>query len=311
MEKWIGAINLFGREKWSVRGITFPRQRKSRVERKTKMNESSTKDGVKEVTLESWVEFFGFTNKYFSEAPMLIYRGQANYYWPLESSLDRLQKRYSFRKSFSGANPSFFTSPPLSPEQHLNAFKRALRGRRGLNPQPLIEEDDYWALGQHHGLATPLLDLTRSPYVALFFAFEHEKIILDDKMSEPEYRGVYALSAESIMHDKRSRKCDSPVRIISPNSDDNFRLISQEALFAKLPQEIDLESYISKHFSGEKDSSARFYKIKIPNKDRDDCLGALNKMNINYMTLFPDIDGAARHVNSLWQPGHEDSIAYV
>jgi hypothetical protein len=37
----------------------------------------------------------------------------------------------------------------------------------------------------------------------------------------------------------------------------------------------------------------------------------LNKMGINHMTLFPDIGGAARHVNSLWQPGHEDSIEHV
>lgn len=242
---------------------------------------------------------------------MFVYRGQENYDWPLESSLDRLRKKYPYRKSFRGANPQFFTSSPLSPEQHLNAFKHALRGRRGSNPQPLTEDDDYWALGQHHGLATPLLDLTRSPYVALFFAFEHEKIILDDKMSEPDFRGVYALSAESIMHDKRSSECDKPVRIISPKSDDNFRLISQEALFAKLPENTDLERYIREHFSGEEHPFAIFYKIKIPSKDRDDCLVALNKMNINYMTLFPDVYGAAMHVNSLWQPGHEDSIAYV
>ena len=29
------------------------------------------------------------------------------------------------------------------------------------------------------------------------------------------------------------------------------------------------------------------------------------------MTLFPDIDGAARYVNSLWEPGHEDLSAYI
>ena len=54
-----------------------------------------------------------------------------------------------------------------------------------------------------------------------------------------------------------------------------------------------------------------FTKIRIPNEGRTPCLVALNKMNINRMTLFPDIDGAARYVNSIWQPGHEDLIAFI
>jgi hypothetical protein len=79
-----------------------------------------------------------------------------------------------------------------------------------------------------------------------------------------------------------------------------------------MPRETDLENYVKENFRDHnRDFQSTFTKIKIPNEDRDGCLVALNKMNINYMTLFPDIDGAAKHVNSLWRPGHEDSIAYV
>jgi hypothetical protein len=271
------------------------------------MDESPTIDGIKEYTLDSWTDFFTLANSVFSTAPAFVYRGQANYHWPLRSSLDRLEERFPRRKNLTGTNPNFVDCPPLTNEEHINAFKRALRGRRDPNPPPLTE-DDCWALGQHHGLATPLLDLTRSPFVALFFAFEEQVILVDGRMIAPEFRGVYALSTHTIQHPRNPTQ--ESARLISPDSDANFRLISQAALFVKLPRHTDLEKLIRTHFAGES-HSATFTKIKIPNIDRDDCLVALSKMNVNHMTLFPDIDGAARHVNSLWQPGHEDSIAYV
>jgi len=271
------------------------------------MYESPTIDGVKEYMLDSWTDFFPLSNNLFSTAPAFVYRGQANYQWALRSSLDRLRERFPKRKNMAGNNPPFFDQPPYTDEEHLSAFKRALRGRRGSHT-PSLNEDDYWALGQHHGLATPLLDLTRSPFAALFFAFEEEQILIDGKMVSPEFRGVYALSTHTIDHPV-SEPSDS-IRLVSPENDANYRLISQGGLFVKMPREMDLECYVRTHFAGET-HRATFTKIKIPNKERNACLVALSKMNINHGTLFPDIEGAAKHVNSLWQPGHEDSIAHV
>jgi len=127
-------------------------------------------------------------------------------------------------------------------------------------------------------------------------------------MTSPDFRGVYALSTSSINHPVNKSK--KSVYLISPDSDTNYRLINQAGLLVKLPRLKDLECVVLKDFAGES-HDATFMKIKIPNNDRDACLVALNKMNINHGTLFPDIQGAAKHVNSLWQPGHEDSIAYV
>lgn len=267
-----------------------------------------TQNGVCEIQLESWREFFTLTTDSFATTAALVFRGQTSYEWPLVSGIDRLEKQYPKRKNLVGKKPEFFDRPPFTEEQHLDAFKRAIRGRRGPNPAPL-SEDDYWALGQHHGLATPLLDWTRSPFVALFFAFEEEECSLpEDNWGVPEYRGVYVLSTHTI---KTVVEDGVPaVRILSPETDANYRLISQAALFVRMPRKTDLESYVATHSTGH-DHGATFTKVKIPNTDRDGCLIALNKMNINYMTLFPDIDGAAKHVNARWRPGHEDSIAHV
>jgi hypothetical protein len=273
------------------------------------MQESIVIDGIKEYTLDSWTEFFALLTDTFLAAPMFVFRGQANYSWALCSSLDRHEQNYPKRKKPGGKNTGFFECTPFEDKEHLAAFRRAIRGRRGPNP-PELDDDECWALGQHHGLRTPLLDWTRAPFAALFFAFEEEEVRVDQEMRPPDYRGVFALSAETISSPPIPPNENEKVTILSPEGDANYRLISQAALFVKMPRHTDLACFVRAHFAGES-RGATLTKVKIPNEDRHGCLVALNKMNINHMTLFPDIDGAAKHVNSLWQPGHEDSLAYV
>jgi hypothetical protein len=272
------------------------------------VEKKSVENGVQEIELNSWREFFDLTVNTFSGAPAYIYRGQSNYDWPLRSSLDRLRARYPERKNLTCDIPHFFPVPPISEEEQLKAFRRSIRGRRGQTPSTL-NDDECWALGQHHGLATPLLDWTRFPFVALFFAFAEESP-LDDavKRSAPADRGVYALSISTI--ETSANNDSSGVRIISPEGDADYRLVSQGGILLRMPAESDLESYVSGRFEGET-PDATLIKVKIPDNDRHGCLVALDKMNINYMTLFPDIGGAAKYVNSLWQPGHENSLPYV
>jgi len=74
----------------------------------------------------------------------------------------------------------------------------------------------------------------------------------------------------------------------------------------KMPPKTDLESSVRARFPDETSDSnphARhiLMKITIPNDDRTECLKLLNKMNINRMSLFADLDGAAKYINSLWE----------
>ena len=111
-----------------------------------------------------------------------IWRGQRCDSWKLEPTLDRLIRD----ARASHAKERDFST------KHLEAFKHATRGRRGVNPPALVSEDDWWALGQHHGLATPLLDWTTSPFVAAFFAFS------DLGPDQTEHRAVFALHQPSV-----------------------------------------------------------------------------------------------------------------
>src|SRR5258708_65160 len=115
-------------------------------------------DGVIEITCRGWPSFVDFLNEYVVDMTDYIWRGQRCSDWPLIPSLDRTLLRIG--KSDSNEIH----------EKLLRRFKLAVRGRLEHAARPQ-SENEWWALGQHFGLATPLLDWTSSPFIAAYFAF--------------------------------------------------------------------------------------------------------------------------------------------
>lgn len=227
----------------------------------------------------------------------IIYRGQRGYNWPLASTLTR---------QFSDGRMRDEDRDAL-----LMYFRLAMRGR---GPDlTLMEDDDVWAYGQHVGLATPLLDWSKSPFVSLYFAFSEPDFEKNDNHS----RAIFCL-------DMTRLKMALPELFIEPRSNDNARLVSQAGLFTLTPPGSEnFESYIINalqensaiDFDGFEDlptpengfefpanDIARklapyICKIHIPNERRLECLAMLRKMNIHHGSLFPDPFGAAQHCN--------------
>src|SRR5207245_11317339 len=88
-----------------------------------------------------------------------------------------------------------------------------------------------------------------------------------------------------------------PIEFVRPMSDENPRLISQGGVFSRGPDGQDLETWIRANFKGEQDGYI-LMKILIPDADRESCLRSLNRMNINHLSLFPDLYGAAKFCNT-------------
>lgn len=242
--------------------------------------------GVQPVHVSSWRAFTEWATYQLAKFGY-IWRGQHQPGWKLESSLERSLTKLSL----SGSSAAI--------QKHLNAFQMACRGRRGDNPQNLQNDNEWWALGQHHGLATPLLDWTTSPFVAAFFAYEH----VPEKSQR--YCAVYSLSKASITRHcnvlkRTAAKAGNPtpqvIDFVEPMSDENPRLVSQGGLFTRAPDGMDVETWVAGNYSGSK-GGIWLHKVILPMKDREIALRALDKMNINHLSLFPDLEGASKFCN--------------
>lgn len=246
-------------------------------------NSKEIKKNVSIIEVDDVNELFLTINENFANWPDYIFRGQAQSDWKLESSLTRALKKLTFSNKLALV------------KSHFRKFQLEIRGRRGGNPRNL-NNDEIWALGQHFGLYTPLLDWSQSPYVALFFS------LIGSNNSETGKRTLWALNESDIetikehYKNKSIEKLKWDIEIINPILDENERLVSQNGLFTKLGIETDIETFVNE---GPDLNWITLFKINFPESLRDELLNHLNLMNINYSSLFPDLFGSSMNTN-LW-----------
>lgn len=252
--------------------------------------------------VETWEQFHSVVKSYRSdeEGSEYIFRGQHNYEWELQPTLDRMTPG-SIQKDIA--------------KKQLRNFRLSIRGRVPNNSVVYEREEELWAVGQHHGLATPLLDWTLAPYVALFFAFvneDHQTWKDDDEKPTNHSRVIYILNksfVEDLVEDEEADPLDNGYpKVVEPSKDDHGRLVNQAGLFTIAPYGETIESALLKALAdsevdvdNSKELSKYICKLHIPNTSeiRRDCLRHLRKMNIHHASLFPDVIGASGYCNEL------------
>lgn len=251
-------------------------------------------DGIAVYVVHGWAEFATLVRDEMFRRDW-VYRGQADASWPLVPSLIRFMVRSPYANS------------RVNRRIHLGTFRRGTIAHRGAQA-PDLDDETWWGIGQHFGLATPYLDWTFSPYVAAYFA-------LVESFREPdcqETRVVWALNrpeverASSLIWDawpNDSKERPPIVEFVRPLSPENRRLINQQGIFTRSPirrdrHDNDIMEWVRGAFRGE--SAPRLVKIEVHVDEslRREGLLDLNRMNVNPLSLFPDtLEGAARYAN--------------
>jgi len=244
------------------------------------------------VVLQSWQEFKDFILQF---GENWAFRGQADARWVLNNAIERT----GFIQFYEGVEAEFVAE-----------FQRGARNylSKDETPTHLIE---WLALMQHHGAPTRLLDLTKSPFIAAYFAFEQSS------MAENHAVGIWCIN----VHYLKNKALEVFSKEFGAALQQNKNLINEQ-LFEKifyennknlvfpvepfsmnrrysLQQSIFVSTgtsqqpFMEQLFFLGNDISKAVVKIEVPACYKREAMRELQQMNLHRASLFPDLDGYA------------------
>jgi len=220
----------------------------------------------------------------------ILFRGQQNSNWKLETTLERkTQDVFSVSNyyglvirsvnelgSYTGAKWDVPSLQDIVDEIN----------KKQNNFAPFLPNYDYLVYLRHHGYPSPLLDWTESPYVAAYFA-------MCETLSD-EHVAIYVY-IEMPTGEKSLKFGEPQISLQGPRVRTDKRHFMQKAWYTVATQWSNEKAehvFCSHHeiFNRTKNSQDILIKIKIPSFSRRMALLELNDYNINHFTLFQSED---------------------
>ena len=175
-------------------------------------------------------------------------------------------------------------------DRYLQSFERLASGLRGPNPAEL-DVDQWWALGRHYGLVSPLLDWTEKPYIAAFFALSR----LWQEMTGPGGTVVFEENRVAIYRLFHNKHLEGDgLRIVQVTVEELGRMQAQHGVFTWLESErfFELQGFLDN--TGRENLLTR---IVLSDQTVVDGLRDLSQHGISHRYLLPDLSGAAEDAN--------------
>lgn len=205
-----------------------------------------------------------------------IYRGQCSSCWSLRPSLQRLSPGMTQDRYLSSILPEAYRLIAGYLDSDLDLANASERNR-------------FLGILQHHGFPTPLLDWTRSPYIAAYFAFSD----LTFHAPTEEYVTVWMLGATFTLQYLAGNGCAVPYELLTPHHRHNSRLLAQDGLFTRLLSNEPLDQTLGAAMK-KLEHPGLLQRFDIPVLEARRALADLALMGLHPGTLFPGIDGACQ-----------------
>ena len=243
-------------------------------------------------------------------SPVTWYRGHSDATYQLVPTIGRLHRYNGKKLRFSAEQERLV----------LHRFRRRIYPHFGR----ILNEWEALLLARHHALPTRILDWSRLPLVALYFAAsqkqdvdgdvwamvrlddgEHDLDMLDLSTGDPAKGPLAILNTPP---DLPAGVVSDAVKILHPfyNSP---RIVSQDGVFTlHSDPSSPLEDYANKKFQDKRLDLAHLIRIPIAAAAKRKLVVQLDTFAINRRTIFPDLDGIAQHlweVETMWR-GDDD-----
>lgn len=220
-----------------------------------------------------WEGFKAYLAAIVQTEKAFLFRGQASNEWALSTSFHR-HKRYDLLRYR---------------ENECRQVAREFNARLGRR-YDLEKGVDFGAvlsMAQHHGFPTPLLDWTKSPYIAAYFALSETV-----RPVKPGRIFVLDMSAWLELHQPATITDPAPaVSVREFEAHDNPRHIPQQSCHT-FSNVADIAGYL--RWNGHLRKKNFLTIIDIEPKHRDHAIKDLAFMGLTAASLFPGLDGTCR-----------------
>lgn len=250
----------------------------------------------------SWDNFKELSHEEIANNPKknispILFRGQTDTNYCLETTLERVTRQPSF-----SANEYYKIIKCA--EKKINSCCK--HGWHWHLPEPKdIKWDDFFVVNhleiieymaylRHHGFPSPLLDWTRSPYVAAFFAFHN----IDKKNKNPKEASIFIyreyLNSGTYMHN------EARIASIGPNIKTSTRHHLQQSEYTYcIKPECEGSTFVNHGLVVKRENTSStvntnpkiMTQFTLSYSEQEKILNDLELMNINAYSLFDTVDG--------------------
>ena len=223
-----------------------------------------------------WESFKKFVAARYINDPQILFRGQPDNRYKLRTSYHRRDRN----------NLLAYLNNDIPELAHaINAVSSFY-----YRPEDGEQLGALLSLAQHHGYPTPLLDWTRSPYIAAFFAFTEAPT----ESRNPEAVRIHIFDLNNWPSAPTPRFIYDPMPGITFHrfsAHNNPRFVPQQSV-ASFSNMDDMEGFVE--LQEKQTGNTNLTVIDIPITEKQKVVDELRLMGITAGSLFPGLDGICR-----------------